>query len=295
MFVGRRHLYRTVALRPLMGLAPPAPPAPVAKIFAATKVAQWAAYAARQRHTRALIHAPWNRVYLANITEQANATDTCDATIFPRQLHRLNPDPRASQRTRHFMQRLARTPFVQLEGTACNPAPCSSSIEKWIGTGSTTGGMTASALYMNGAGSVPLGGTGAMSTLPPTMAGSGAVASGGSVTTTCCANALPNILFLTITDTGGCACLAGSYALVYDSGLGLWQYTGTACSGAALIIRFGCVGLVCNAFHVDIICNSVNTGFAVSSCTCSPLSVSFVNTTMNGCCAGGSVSAILTA
>ncbi len=70
------------------------------------------------------------------------------------------------------------------------------------------------------------------------------VACGGSpggITTACCANAVPTTLHCTITDVAGCACLAGTYPLVYD-GISAWKCTALVCTGGTLNLTLYCTG-----------------------------------------------------
>jgi len=104
---------------------------------------------------------------------------------------------------------------------------------------------------------------------------------GGSVTVGCCANALPTTLHLTITDSGSCPCIDGTYTLTWDpnytgGGLlanpGAWVGSATLCGFALTFV------LYCNAFNnwgTYII--GGGAGFAapynVSSSSCVPFNV----------------------
>lgn len=53
--------------------------------------------------------------------------------------------------------------------------------------------------------------------------GSGSGGSGSMVTSPCCAGVgIPTVLHLTITNVSGCACLAGTYTLIYSASAGGW-------------------------------------------------------------------------
>jgi hypothetical protein len=181
-----------VIIKGLIQYQPPAPNAPVGKIVQISLEAVAAALLARRPSFRTIIKTipPATQTYNVSCFEQANATDSCSASVFPRQLHRLNPDIRARQRTRHFQQRLARTPFVQIEGTACNTTPCVETQERWTGSGA----FTTSPMYMNGAGSIPSNGTGAMTGVAATMMGTGSVFASGSTIDNGCCTGIPTTL-----------------------------------------------------------------------------------------------------
>jgi hypothetical protein len=74
----------------------------------------------------------------------------------------------------------------------------------------------------------------------------GACPTSGGVTVPCCSNALPNTIHMTISDSGSCGCLDGTYALTwnptYTGGFvfqpGAWVLQTTLCSTALTLAVF---------------------------------------------------------
>jgi hypothetical protein len=99
------------------------------------------------------------------------------------------------------------------------------------------------------------------------------------VATDCCANGIPQTLYLTL--SGGTA-LNGSYPLVHDSGTGQWAgYLGTP--GPNTQVFFECAGSALT-FRLFGYCNgsltfSTDNLLTMASCSCSPFSIVFPSQT----------------
>jgi hypothetical protein len=112
-----------------------------------------------------------------------------------------------------------------------------------------------------------------------------------ATTSVCSCTGLPLQITATITNMGGCACLAGSHVLNYvlESGIPTWQGSFTAC-GQNASIEFGCApsGTSCFNFTCEVDCGGKFVGFSPSSCTCSPFNFVFTGIMVTGaCCTGG--------
>jgi hypothetical protein len=112
---------------------------------------------------------------------------------------------------------------------------------------------------------------------------------GCGVSTACCpGHTIPTTLHLTVTDNGGCACLAGSQILTWNSARGGWE---SAISGCSSILD---VFLSCSAapnwtlsFGLTQNCGGIDVA-ATATATCSPFAITFSGITMTntGCCVG---------
>jgi hypothetical protein len=94
----------------------------------------------------------------------------------------------------------------------------------------------------------------------------------GPIQTLCCANALPRTLHLTVTDLGGCACMAGTFALHYDPRYANPTWTNTSagtCAGGTMSWLLDCSG---SAWGLQGSNGSETVGAgSPSSTTCDPL------------------------
>jgi hypothetical protein len=115
--------------------------------------------------------------------------------------------------------------------------------------------------------------------------------SGGGVTTPCCANSFPTTLHVTVTDSGSCGCIDGTYALTWDP-----SYTGGGIvpNGAWVSPDLNLCG---STFNIVVYCNAgldwklalLNASFqgcitTATSVSCSPISLTYP-LTMSGTCA----------
>jgi hypothetical protein len=110
----------------------------------------------------------------------------------------------------------------------------------------------------------------------------------------CCPGNMPVQLHANITDLGGCACLAGSFPLLWDGKK--WSYTGNLCNNQSFSINLLCSGSNCNSFVLAISCNTrpIVSGTSPVSCSCSPFSLSFVNIPSNTSCCNGTIGVTVT-
>jgi len=104
----------------------------------------------------------------------------------------------------------------------------------------------------------------------------------------CCQNGLPTVLYGTITNLSGCACLDGEVLTFrWDSGFSLWRSTITAsCSNPPAPVVLECNN---NSWGLGIA--GVNPAgcvgnFGTGSWTCSPLNITFSPVSITGCCTG---------
>lgn len=124
---------------------------------------------------------------------------------------------------------------------------------------------------------------------PCAGSGSGSGGSGSGGVSTCGCTGVPATLYAHVTDAGGCSCLAGTYALVYNAG-GAWiDVTSSACSHL-ISIALTCTGA---AWALNIGCPAGGTPAASASFTCPPaFSVTFAGVVPDqisgptGCCTG---------
>jgi hypothetical protein len=68
-------------------------------------------------------------------------------------------------------------------------------------------------------------------------------AAGCGQSTNCCPGQVPNSLHVTVTDGGGCGCLAGVFRLDWNAADQAWEYSGTGCGGLNYFIRLTCTQL----------------------------------------------------
>lgn len=117
------------------------------------------------------------------------------------------------------------------------------------------------------------------------------------VMVSCCVDSVPSILHLNITNPGGgCDCVAGSYALVFDGGH-QWVITPTPepCGGGwTLGVILGCSG---GLWSLTLSCGTetIFLGTAPSTANCAPFLLDFGTTSIGGvCCSGGTIGVTVT-
>jgi hypothetical protein len=114
--------------------------------------------------------------------------------------------------------------------------------------------------------------------------------------TSCCGitGSTTPILHVTFTDQGGCSCLAGSYAIGWNSISQAWLGDIiTSCGGNTLGLTLTCSN---NVWALTASCSqdSFYQGTAPSSVVCSPLTLTFpVSSSLSFCCSG-KVQAVVT-
>ncbi len=105
------------------------------------------------------------------------------------------------------------------------------------------------------------------------------------VRTTCCGNLLPATLHITLTISGGCGCLAGTFPVTWN-GTG-WAYSGTACGGKPFSMLVVCTGTSVLDWQLTLTCGSDTLTASVGGGSCSPLDVKFHQILLTSCCTGG--------
>ncbi len=113
--------------------------------------------------------------------------------------------------------------------------------------------------------------------------GSGSGSGSGIVTGCCPANGIPLTLFLTVTSSDGCACLAGTCALTYDAGLDAWVATISAC-GNSVTYNLSCFSGI---WSIDYQCGDTEVSSAVTSVTCHPFHAHLNSLDVSGSCCTG--------
>jgi hypothetical protein len=96
----------------------------------------------------------------------------------------------------------------------------------------------------------------------------------------CCPNGLPATLYLTVSDAGGCACLAGTYALTYNANLQEWDSNSiSVCGQTGISFTLKCTN---NQLYVTSGCG-INTPL---SGNCNPVQFSATGVNVSVCCSG---------
>lgn len=113
----------------------------------------------------------------------------------------------------------------------------------------------------------------------------------GSIASSCCpSNPFPLTMHVTLTDAGGCSCLAGSYVVIWNGTN--WSYSGVACTGKTLTIT------VSPPCALSVTCGGESPTFLPQRALhdCSPLHISYEQEPGHNfsVCCGGSVGAVLT-
>lgn len=120
----------------------------------------------------------------------------------------------------------------------------------------------------------------------------------GTVATDCCPDDdLPEQLYATLTGTGSCACMDGTYPIFYSATGGplggpAWVYTGETCGDNTLNIVMDCT--VDPVWRLKVQCGMAEPTFSVDVLDCNPFSASFTGYTFAGGCCTGDVEAVVT-
>jgi hypothetical protein len=122
---------------------------------------------------------------------------------------------------------------------------------------------------------------------------------GGSVSTTCCGNALPTTLYATLGNGGGCACASGTTIPLTWDGISKWTGTGATGCGHNITLNLSCPsGSTCTGFTLTYSypdsCHASGTAVTKGGCTCNPLSLPYISIQMTGCGCTGTIQATIT-
>ncbi len=105
---------------------------------------------------------------------------------------------------------------------------------------------------------------------------------GGGISTTCCpSNLIPATLYLTISNVSGCACMAGTYALIYAGNGQVWASNALNMCGASNFV----IQLVCSGTNFMLYGGPFGTTYLTYTCAPS-MSASNVSVSDSGFCTG---------